>query len=136
MTNKHDAGSHTLNPWEDNYFCLFTSLTNLKKCLVTSIWLFFHLYINFFIHTHTHTHTHTYIHTHPYIYIYIYTHTYSHTCIYTHACIYIHTQIYISIHTHTHTYIYILGWVKYFAIFWYMLGCGVYITWLKQFKFR
>ena len=28
----------------------------------------------------------------------------------------------------------ILEWIKSFAIFWYMLVCGVYITWLEQFK--
>ena len=31
-------------------------------------------------------------------------------------------------------YIYILGWIKSFAIFWDMLFCDVYITWLKQLK--
>ena len=29
---------------------------------------------------------------------------------------------------------YIQGWVKSFAIFWYVLSYGTYITWLKQFK--
>ena len=36
----------------------------------------------------------------------------------------------IECNTHTHT----KEWVKSFAIFWYILVCGVYITWPKQFK--
>ena len=31
-------------------------------------------------------------------------------------------------------FMYLQGWVKGFVVFWYMLLCNIYITWLKQFK--